>query len=375
MSGALMWQLCLHGADKTIALPLFPEVLPVFNRLSLSLLVSLMSLPAFAGKVTTKLPYTYVRAGAADVVRTTTPGVALMGGAYDVDEAFAWMCQLGGNGDFLTVRATGTVDEYNLYVPTVCPGANSVATLIIPNLTAANHPDVAALIAKAEVVFIAGGDQGNYVSFWTGTPVQQALNQRIAAGVPVGGISAGLAVLGQYVFSATTGGVTSSAALADPFNRYMTFVKNFVDVPVLQGVLGDTHFSPRDRMGRELAFLARLSVSFGVTSPRSIAVDEAMAVLVDAQGLGTVVRQTVPGQLPADYGHVYFVKAPGAPQVCAAKKPLTYLNVDVVRLGDGETFDVRGWARVPGLVNDFIAYQVSATAGVMSSTQANGSLY
>lgn len=339
-------------------------------RLLVAALLAL-ALPALAGKATAaKTPYTYVRAGAADVVRPTTFGVALMGGAYDVDEAFAWLCQLGGNGDFLTIRATGTVEEYNLYVPTVCPNANSVATLIIPDLTAANHPDVAALIQKAEVVFIAGGDQSNYLNFWTNTPVQQALNARIAAGVPVGGISAGLAVLTQYVYSALAGSATSSASLANPFNRDLTFTQNFVNVPQLAGIIGDTHFSQRDRMGRDLAFLARLNVSFGVAQPRSIAVDEGMAVLVDANGIGTVVQQP---NTPA--ANVYFVKAPGAPQVCAAKKTLTYLNLDVVRLGDGETFDVPNWVHLPGFANAHLSYQVSATAGVMSSTQAGGSSY
>lgn len=348
-----------------------PSIGATMTRLLVAALLA-FSLPALAGKTSTpKTPYTYARVGSAtDAVRSTTFGVALMGGAYDVDEAFAWLCQLGGNGDFLTIRATGTVDEYNLYVPTVCPGANSVATLIIPDLTAANHPDVAAIIAKAEIVFIAGGDQSNYINFWSGTPVQQTLNARLAAGVPVGGISAGLAVLTQYVYTAQAGSATSSSALANPFNRDLTFGKDFLAVPQLAGLLGDTHFSQRDRMGRELAFLARLNVSFGVAQPRSVAVDEGMAVLVDANGVGTVVQQP---NTPA--AHVYFVKAPGAPQVCANKKPLTYLDVDVLRLGDGETFDLRGWVRLAGFVNDFLAYRVSATAGVMSSTQASGSLY
>ena len=38
----------------------------------------------------------------------------------------------------------------------------------------------------------------------------------------VGGTSAGLAVLGQFDFAALQGSVTTSQALGDPFNKYMT---------------------------------------------------------------------------------------------------------------------------------------------------------
>ena len=49
---------------------------------------------------------------------------------------------------------------------------------------------------------IAGGDQYDYVHVWTGTPIQRAINAAIAAGVLVAGISAGLAVLGGFAFTA-----------------------------------------------------------------------------------------------------------------------------------------------------------------------------
>ena len=47
-----------------------------------------------------------------------------------------------------------------------------------------------------------GGDQANYINFWMGTPVQQALNEAVARNIPIGGTSAGLAVQGEYVYSA-----------------------------------------------------------------------------------------------------------------------------------------------------------------------------
>jgi cyanophycinase-like exopeptidase len=117
-----------------------------------------------------------------------------------------------GNGDFLVIRATGT-DAYNPYIQQLCPGENSVATLIIPNRTAASDPFVIATIQNAEALWIAGGDQSNYINYWQGTPVQQELNGLIARGVPVGGTSAGMNVLGQFVYSAQASqAITSSEA-------------------------------------------------------------------------------------------------------------------------------------------------------------------
>ncbi len=314
--------------------------------------------PVLAGKPPA---YTYARVGsAADVVRSTTPGVALMGGSTDVDAAFQWLCGRGGNGDFLIIRATGT-DAYNPYIRDLCPAANSVATLIIPTLAAATTPAVSAILAKAEMVWIAGGDQSNYINYWKGTPVQSTLNARIAAGVPVGGTSAGLNVLTQFVYTAQgSQGATSSQAVADPFNRYMTFDRDFATLPVMQDIIGDPHFGARDRMGRDIAFLCRVAANGWSAAPRGIAVDEQTALLVDSNGSATVVGS----------GNVYFLKAPGMPQQCAAKKPLTYLNIAVGRIAAGNSFDLPTWQRSGGT-----GYNVSVTAGVLSSTQPGGSSY
>lgn len=322
------------------------------------LFASVLATSAMAGKAP---PYTYVRAGSAnDVSPATTSGTVLMGGGADVDAAFQWLCNLGGNGDFLIIRATGA-DAYNPYVQGLCPNTNSVATLIIPDATAANHADVAAIIAKAEVVWIAGGDQSNYINFWKGTPVQSTLNARIAQGVPVGGTSAGLNVLTQFVYSANASqGATSSQALADPFNRYLTFDRNFAVVPSLQGVIGDPHFAARDRMGRDLAFLCRVAANGWSTAPRGIAVDEATALLVANGGYSSVVGA----------GKVYFLQAPGLPQVCSAKQPLTYRNIGVARIAAGDGFDLVDWTPVGGTT-----YMVTAEAGVLTSTQPGGSAY
>jgi cyanophycinase len=320
------------------------------------LMLSCFVIPASAGK-----KYSYFRVGNSnDVTTVTTPGTVLMGGGTDVDAAFQWMCDRSGNGDFLVIRATGT-DAYNPYIQQLCPNENSVATLIIPNLNAASDPAVADIILRAEALWIAGGDQSDYINFWTGTPVQTALNTLIAQGVPIGGTSAGMNVLSQFVYTALASqGATSSQSLADPYNKYITLGRDFVSIAILQGLIDDPHFVTRDRMGRDLAFLCRIYNNGWSAAPRDIAIDEQTALLLDARGNGTVVGVST----------VYFLQAPAMPQVCQAKTPLTYQNIAVYRINSSGTFNVVNWRGAGG-----VSYTVSATAGVLSSTQAGGSIY
>lgn len=305
--------------------------------------------------------YSYFRVGnTSDVTGSTTAGTVLMGGGTDVDAAFQWMCQRSGNGDFLVIRASGT-DAYNPYIRTLCPSGNSVATLIIPNRTAASDPFVASTIQKAEALWIAGGDQSDYINFWKGTPVETEINNLIARHAPIGGTSAGMNVLSQFVYSALgSQGATSSQSLADPFNRYITLDHDFVNIAILQGLIDDPHFVTRDRMGRDLAFMCRVVLNGWSTAPRDIAIDEQTALLIDASGNGTVVGNST----------VYFVQAPGAPELCQSKTPLTYQNIAVYRINAGGTFNLGTWHGTGG-----VAYAVSATNGVLSSTQTGGSIY
>jgi len=324
--------------------------------LVLSLFAAVLITPAFAAK-----QYSYFRVGSAnDVTTTTTGGIVLMGGGTDVDAAFQWMCGRSGNGDFLVIRATGT-DAYNPYIQQLCPSENSVATLIIPNRAAASDPFVISTIQNAEAIWIAGGDQSNYINFWKGTPVESNLNTLIAHNVPIGGTSAGMNVLTQFVYSALAPqGVTSSQALADPFNRYITLDRDFVGLAQLTGIIGDPHFVTRDRMGRDLAFMCRIYLNGWSSAPKDIAIDEQTALLIPPTGSATVVGIST----------VYFMQAPGAPQVCQAKTPLTYDNIAIYRINASGTFNLGSWSGTGG-----ITYTVSANAGVLSSTQAGGGIY
>ena len=168
-------------------------------------------------------------------------------------------------------------------------------------------------------------------------------------------------VLSEFIYSALgSQGVTSSEALANPFNKYITLDRDFVSISSLQDLIDDPHFVTRDRMGRDLAFMCRIYLNGWSSAPSDIAIDEQTALLLDASGNGTVVG----------FSTVYFMQAPGAPQVCQSGTPLTYQNIAVQRINSSGTFNLSTW-KGTGVT----AYTVSANSGVLSSTQAGGSVY
>jgi cyanophycinase len=292
--------------------------------------------------------YKYIRIGSpTDVTTKATAGYALMGG-----------------GDLLVLRAAGD-DDYNDYINKLCK-VNSVATLIIPDRDSAADPKVADIIRHAEAVFIAGGDQSRYINWWTSTPVQDALNAHIAAGKPIGGTSAGLAVMGQYIYSAQGDApddedLASSQSLANPYIPRVTVRRDFVKIDLLQNTLTDTHFAKRDRMGRSLTFLARIMKDGWSPAPREIAVDEKSAVLVERNGKARVIGS---GK------GAYFLSVRGGPEVCRENTPLTFRDITVYRGPTGSTFNLQEWKGKGGST-----YSLSVVEGKINSTQQGGGVY
>jgi cyanophycinase len=317
-------------------------------------LVLFLSFPLFAAKK----QYEYYAVGSQlDVTTTTTAGTVLMGGGTDVDAAFQWMIGKSGGGDFVVIRATGT-DAYNPYIFGLGT-VNSVETLIIKSRTAAADPFVVNTIRNAEAVWIAGGDQSDYINFWKGTPVADAINYVAnTKHAPVGGTSAGLAVLGQFIYTGAAGSVTSSQALANPFHSYVTLDRDFVSIANLGGVITDSHFVTRDRLGRLVAFLGRIIKNGWASSVHGIGIDEATAILVNPNGSSTRVGS----------GAVYFMSSNGVPQTCVSGQPLTYTGLAVYKMSGAATFNLATWVGAGGT-----AYTVSANSGAMSSS--NGSIY
>ncbi|CAF0941633.1 unnamed protein product [Rotaria sordida] len=280
----------------------------------------------------------------ADVNTTTVGGTVLVGGGEDVDQAFQWMIQKAGGGDFVVLRASGT-DAYNSYIYKL-GSINSVETLLIDSRTLANDPQVERTILNAEAIFIAGGDQADYVNFWKDTKVHHALDYlRNVKQIPVGGTSAGCAILGGTYFGALQGTVTSTEALNNPYINLVTLGhKDFLNQPYLSDVVTDSHFDNRDRHGRLTTFLARMSHDHGILA-RGIGLDESTAVCIEPNGIGKIYGS----------GTAYFLSQNGidsTPETSRNGFPLDwYRNKKAVRVykiqatTDGtHIFDLSTWA-------------------------------
>lgn len=230
--------------------------------------------------------YEYFSVGdiAAKTPGATSPGLLLMGGGREIVDAFKWFAAQAGHGHIVILRASGD-DELQDWIYRDVGGVASVQTLIFHARAPASDPRVLAIVKHADGIFIAGGDQANYVRFWKDTPLGTLINAHVRAGKPLGGTSAGLAILGEWGYGAMDGGsITSPEALHDPDGPAVTLVDHFVALAPLRGIITDTHFSQRERLGRLLAFVARTAKDHHTAAVTGLGVDQDSALLVDSNG-------------------------------------------------------------------------------------------
>jgi cyanophycinase len=326
------------------------------SRIAAVCLLLFLLVPPAHGK------WKYLRTGnSADSTVTPRAGFALMGGGSHQDPAFQFLCERASGGDFLVLSANDE-DDYlkkeNEKIRAICP-LNSAATLSFFSREDARDPKVVKLIEQAESIFIAGGDQSDYVRYWQDTPVQDALNRHIAAGKPIGGSSAGLAILGEFSFSSMIDTIHSPEALANPYGNKVTLTRDFLRIPPLADTITDTHFVKRDRLGRLLVFMARILEDNWAKQVRAIAVEENAALLVEPDGTSRVAGQ----------GPVYFLEATRPPELCAYRQPLTFTGITVHRVQPGKSFELIKWS------GEADTYSLSVSNGTVQASPSSHDIY
>lgn len=285
----------------------------------------LLLLMGIAAQVAHSQSYTnYFTGDTTDVQTQTQPVTVLMGGASESDPAMAWFLQHTGGGDIVVLRTSGA-DGYNNYLfSELGVPVNSVQTIVCNDASAAYNPYVIQQVRNAEGLWFAGGNQWSYLSFWNNTPLDTAFNYLInEKRIPIGGLSAGMAIQGSIIYTGQNGSVVSPAALLNPYNAQVTLLKDdFLHNPWLQNVVTDTHYDNPDRRGRHVAFLARIAQDYGITA-YGIACNEYTAVCIDPNGLATVF-----GEYPAYEDYAYFLQVncaqPNMPETCQPNQPLTW---------------------------------------------------
>lgn len=273
---------------------------------------------------------------AAPTPRPVTPGLLLVGGGDWPYAAYRWMFDRAGNGHVVVLRAS-YADENQKEMYQQIGGVASVQTLVFHERRASYDPRVLEILARADGIYAAGGDQSNYVRYWQGTPVEDAINRHVAAGKPFGGTSAGLAIQGRWVYGAMDGhSLTSATALADPHSSQLTIVSDFLRLEPLYsaGVLTDTHFAERERQGRLIAMMAKVQREHPGSPVVGLGIDEKTALAIDGQGQGRVFSE--------DGGYAW-VFQPGAAVAQAPGRGLGTSLWKVVGVGTSSRLHLGTW--------------------------------
>lgn len=251
-----------------------------------------------------------------DVSTDPTFGVCLMGGATEDDNGSSWFLDRADGGNIVVIRASGS-DGYNDYFYNQLGiSVQSVESIVFNNANASLDPFVQRRLSNAEAIWIAGGDQYLYETYWKGTDIEDILNEHVNnKQYPIGGTSAGMAILGNYYFNAANGTVTSNTALNDPQNSAVSIADDFLTLPYLENTITDTHYDNPERKGRHVVFLAHLLTNTGALS-YGIAADEYVAICIDESGVATVF-----GQHPDYEDYAYFLRTN-----CDEITPTTFSN-------------------------------------------------
>jgi cyanophycinase len=141
-------------------------------------------------------------------------------------------------------------------------------------------------------------------------------------------------------------------------------------ISTLRGIITDTHFAQRDRMGRLVGFVSRIIKDNSLPTFRGYAANEKSAFDADENGIGQL----------ATYKHnnmsaCYFIQAFASPDdVIQPRTPLTLGNpITVFKLLEGNKFDIPNWRFVPGA--EGIKYVLTVKNGILQAIGNNGNIY
>ncbi|MBN2430274.1 MAG: cyanophycinase [Acidobacteria bacterium] len=256
--------------------------------------------------------------------------VCAEGGGYPGDMAwtatvFGWMVKKALYGSALVIGTGASGDAAVEAFQRA--GAASAA---YRRITSADADSVAvyAAITTADIVWILGGDQWEYIAAWNGTLTETAIREVYQRGGVVGGTSAGLHILGEIIYDARYGSLSPREALQNPFHPDLSFTHDFLGL--VPGVLFDSHFTERGRLGRLAVMLARL-LHDPVAEVLAIGVDDRTALCV-----GPDLTATVRGE-----GAVTFLHASPATKIhLIAARPPVVTQLNHHQLTEGYGYDL-----------------------------------
>jgi cyanophycinase len=200
-------------------------------------------------------------------------------GTSDILARFVSVC--GGSRARIAILPTASSDadtgrEYERIFRSL--GARDARSLGIDRRSDADDGDYLELIEHADGVFITGGNQLKLSTTLGGTPVAKLLRRRNAAGLHVGGTSAGAAFLSEHMIAFGEEGPTPKVGM-------MTLAPG---LGLTNRVVIDQHFRQRDRLGRLLMALALNPFAVGVGLDEDTAAFLGPDDVIEVRGSGAI---------------------------------------------------------------------------------------
>ncbi len=152
-------------------------------------------------------------------------------------------------------------------------GAATAEVVYVADRAAALDRASATPIAAATGIFISGGNQMRLAAILGGTPIEQLIRERHAAGVVVAGTSAGASIMSQHMVATGASGTSPRAHMGQLAAGF----------GLISGVIIDQHFRQRDRIGRLLTLVALNPAQLG------LGIDEDTAAIITPAGELTVL--------------------------------------------------------------------------------------
>ena len=242
------------------------------------------------------------------------------------DQPYGWFVEKADSGKIINIDVDETSDWYPTYF--ISLGADLTShSMQISNVEDANNFLTYQELLSADGIFIEGGDQWDYISTWNNTYVQTAIEFVYNNGGVIGGNSAGMAILGQVVFDAEHGSLTSDQAAYNPYHYRLSLTDDFLSI--LPNVITDSHFNDRGRLGRLIIMLARRSQDFE-QNLLGIGVEYKTAFCIDENMIGEVYGEMVTIVSKTDSSDIQ----------CIVNEPPRFTNILFNQLLDGSQFNL-----------------------------------
>ncbi len=219
-----------------------------------------------------------------------TGKLLLVGGGTEgsgpwADAPFQWAVEQSANKKVAIIGYSSPSNFYVDYFESL--GAVEATEIRIDLRELADVQSTYDALMKYDVFFFRGGDQAQYYELYKGTKTEQAIEDKFAEGGVIAGTSAGLAILSEVVFTAENDILYPDQALENPFHPNVTLRDDFLDLPLGEGFVFDSHFIERGRFPRLVNFMANWKLTNGQDLV-GIGVDDKTALAIDANGQAEV---------------------------------------------------------------------------------------